>query len=59
MPQFIVSKTASSKDGSSMGPSVVMITADNAAEARVQGAATLKTTPTNVKVVNFDTFDSE
>ena len=42
-----------------MGPSVVMITADNAAEARVQGAATLKTTPTNVKVVNFDTFDSE
>jgi len=42
-----------------MGPTVVFVTADSAAEAKTQGAATLKTTPTNVKVVNFDTFDSE
>ena len=59
MSQFIVSKIAASKDGSSMGPSVVMVTADSAAEAKTDGAAILNTLPHNVKVVNFDTFDSE
>ena len=60
MPQFIVSKTASSRDGSTLGgAAVVMVTADTAAEAKTEGAKILKALPHNVTVVNFATFDTK
>ncbi len=55
MPQYIVSRIEATK----VGVSVVMVFAETEAEARKQGAETLKTTPGNVKAVNFDTFDTQ
>ncbi len=55
MPQYIASLLTPTK----VGVSVVMVFAVTEAAARLQAAEMLKTTPNNIKVVNFDTFDTQ
>jgi hypothetical protein len=45
MPSYVVSKMSPTKDGSSLGASVVMVVAPNAEEAKKTGAEMLECSP--------------
>jgi len=57
MPQYVVSKI--DRGPTERGPAVIMVFADSEKDAKKQAAKDLKTTPGNLKAVNFDTFDTE
>ena len=48
MPSFIVRKPAITKDGSSLGPSMLMVTAPSAEAAKIDGANQLGCHPNQV-----------
>jgi hypothetical protein len=48
MPSFVVKRVSFTKDGSRMGPAVVMITAPSAEAAKIEGANQLGCAPTQV-----------
>ena len=57
MPQYVVSKI--DRGPTERGPAVIMVFADSEKDAKKQAAKDLKTTPGNLKAVNFDTFDTQ
>lgn len=53
MPQYIVRKMASTRDGSQLGRSQTVVNASNPELARQQGAELLETSPSLVTVHSF------